>query len=108
MKCFLSYLFLTSGLFPMISSSLPIPGKYYFLGNIEAAVPITTGMAVAHGTALGASLGPEGAVAGAVLGSIGGVAAGVVAGTALGALELGLSDTTSLWSSTFGERRKLM
>lgn len=92
MKAIIPYLCLISGLFPVRSSSLPIPGKHYILSDIETLVPATTGIAVAEGITLGARLGPEGTILGAVIGALGGATAGVLAGASFGIVDKGVSN----------------
>lgn len=88
MKTMIHSLCLIGGFFSLVSS-LPIPGEHYILSDIQATVPMTTGMGVAIGARQGAGLGPQGMVTGAAIGGLGGAAVGAVTGAILGTFEQG-------------------
>ncbi|KAI9794178.1 MAG: hypothetical protein M1816_006103 [Peltula sp. TS41687] len=95
MKSIISYLCLLGSLYPITSSSLPIPEKHYVLSSIQEMVPLTTGIWAGMGAAAGANIGPGGAASGYTAGAMVGGGIGLVGSSVLGQIRKWHNDPCS-------------
>lgn len=96
MKTIISHICLISSLFPIFSSSLPIPKKRYIQSAVEYMLPAGIGVGGGVGATLGLPFGPPGVAAGYAAGVTAGAAVGVGLGTAVGGSRWGMSDLALL------------